>query len=179
MQEKPSLLIIGNSNVGKTSIARLLLPNPSKFKGKIGKDPGSTLFIKPFTQPKMQYQIVDLPGFGYIKHSSRRKAENLKKQIIVYIEKHHQNFFFGLVVVSVLRIKDEITKYFIENKETIPLSFELIKFLKEYNIPFLIIFNKIDKISSLDIKKNVEFFIDSAKEYGVNLNSLGQIYARK
>jgi GTP-binding protein EngB required for normal cell division len=42
MNEKPSLLIIGNSNVGKSSITKLLLPNPKIFKGKIGKSPGST-----------------------------------------------------------------------------------------------------------------------------------------
>ena len=63
MIEKPSLLIIGNSNVGKSSITRLLLPNPKKFKGKRGKIPGSTLLIKPITQSGLPYQIIDLPGF--------------------------------------------------------------------------------------------------------------------
>lgn len=169
MKYIPSLLIIGNSNVGKTSIARLLLLNPSKFKGKVGKDPGSTLLIKPIFQPKMQYQIVDLPGFGYMKHSSQRRAEHLKRQIVIHIEKHHQDYFFGLVVLNVLRIQDELTKYFIENKETIPLSFELIKFLRENSIPILILFNKIDKISSMDQRKIIDFFLDSASEYGLTL----------
>jgi len=55
----PSLLIIGNSNVGKSSITRLLLPNPKIFKGKIGKSPGSTLLIKPISQPNLPYKIID------------------------------------------------------------------------------------------------------------------------
>ena len=108
MKEKPSLLIIGNSNVGKSSITRLLLPNPSKFKGKIGKKPGSTLLIKPFSQPNLPYKIVDLPGFGYMRHSSRRREEHLKKQMVIHIERHHMDYFFGLVVINVLRIEDEI-----------------------------------------------------------------------
>ena len=77
MKQKPSLLIIGNSNVGKSTITRSLLPNPKKFKGKTGKSPGSTLLIKPITQPSMAYQIVDLPGFGYMKHTSRRREEHV------------------------------------------------------------------------------------------------------
>ena len=169
MKEKPYLLIIGNSNVGKSTITRLLLPNPKKFKGKTGKTPGSTLLIKPITQPGMPYQIVDLPGFGYMKHSSRRREEHVKKQIVGHIEKHHEDYFFGLVIINILRIEDEINKYFIQNKETIPLSFELIKFLAEFEIPLLIVINKIDKLSNFDKEKVIELFVGIAKEIGLNL----------
>lgn len=169
MNEKPSLLIIGNSNVGKSSITRLLMPNPRKFKGKTGKKPGSTLLIKPISQSIMSYQIVDLPGFGYMKHSSHRRQEHIKKQIVIHIEKHHEDYFLGLVVINVLRIEDELEKYFIQNKKTIPLSFELINFLKEFKIPLLILINKIDKVSILDKKRIIKLFIDSAYEYNLNL----------
>ncbi|MFX1274916.1 MAG: GTPase [Promethearchaeota archaeon] len=172
MKEKPSLLIIGNSNVGKSSITRLLLPNPKQFKGKTGKTPGSTLLIKSIEQPDLPYKIIDLPGFGYMKSSSRRREEHVKKQIVLHIEKHHVEFFFGLVVINILRIEDEINKYFIQNKETIPLSFELINFLREFNIPLLIVFNKIDKLSQFDKKKAIQIFVDSAKEFGLNVSAL-------
>jgi len=169
MKDKPSLLIIGNSNVGKSSITRLLLPNPKKFKGKVGKTPGSTLLIKPINQEKLPYQIVDLPGFGYMKHSSQRRQEHIKQQIVTHIEKNHSNYFFGLVVINILRIEDEINKYYIQNKETIPLNFELIKFLDEFKIPFLVIINKVDKLSNFDVKKSINIFLSSAKDYGLNL----------
>ena len=169
MIEKPSLLIIGNSNVGKSSITRLLLPNPKKFKGKRGKIPGSTLLIKPITQAGLPYQIIDLPGFGYMKHSSHRRQEHIKKQIVLHIEKHSKEYFFSLVIINIIRIEDEINKYFIQNKETIPLSFELIKFLKEFNIPVLVIINKIDKFSNFDMRRVIKLFVDTALEYGLNL----------
>ena len=169
MKQKPSLLVIGNSNVGKSTITRLLLPNHKKFKGKTGKTPGSTLLIKPITQPSMAYQIVDLPGFGYMKHASRRREEHVKKQIVVHIEKHNKDYFYGLIVINILRIEDEIDKYFVQNKETIPLSFELIKFLKEFEIPLLIIINKIDKLSQFDKNKAIKTFVDTAKAVGLNL----------
>ena len=169
MKEKPSLLIIGNSNVGKSSITRLLLPNPKKFKGKAGKQPGSTLLIKPIVFPQMPYKIVDLPGFGYMKDSSRRREEHIKNQIVIHIEKHHEEYFFGLVILNFLRIEDELKKYFIENDTAIPLTFELIKFLKEFEIPLLVILNKMDKISVFDKKRIISSLINSAKAYGLNL----------
>ena len=169
MNVKPSLLIIGNSNVGKSSITRLLLPNPRKFKGKIGKSPGSTLLVKSITQPNLAYKIIDLPGFGYASHSSRRRAEHIKKQIVLHIEKHYDDYFFGLVVINILRIEDEINKYFVLDNKTIPLSFELIQFLNEFKVPFLIIINKVDKFSIFDKKRIIQLFINSAKEYGLNL----------
>jgi len=169
MKEKPSLLIIGNSNVGKTSITRLLMPNPRKFKGKAGKSPGSTLLIKPVSQPNLSYQVIDLPGFGYMKHSSHRRQEHIKKQIVIHIEKHHNDYFFGLVVNNILRIEDEVEKYFIQNKKSIPLSFELINFLKEFQIPLLVLINKIDKVSIIDRKRIINLFLDCAKNYNLKI----------
>ncbi|MFX1338016.1 MAG: GTPase [Promethearchaeota archaeon] len=172
MTDKRSLLIIGNSNVGKSSITRLLLPNPKQFKGKTGKSPGSTLLINPITQEHLPYYIVDLPGFGYMRHSSRRREEHIKRQIVIHIEKNYKKYFFGLVVINILRIDDEINKYFIQSNKTIPLSFELINLLKEYNIPLLLIFNKIDKVSIFDKNKIINLFIYSAKDFGLNLVQL-------
>lgn len=174
MKEKPSLLIIGNSNVGKSSITKLLLPNPKKFKGKVGKSPGSTLLIKSTTQPNLPYKIIDLPGFGYTTHSSRRRGDHIKKQIVVHIEKHFQDYFLGLVVISILRIEDEINKYFLQQNRTIPLSFELIEFLKEFNIPILVVLNKIDKISNIDRTRIITLFLETSKNYGFNIVNLNQ-----
>jgi len=179
MKKKPSLLIIGNSNVGKSSITRLLMPNPRMFKGKIGKSPGSTLLIKPITQDNLPYKIVDLPGFGYVSQSSRRRGEHNKKQIVIHIEKHYEDYFLGLIVINILRIEDEIQKYFIQNRRTIPLSFELIQFLSEFKIPLLVIFNKIDKVSNLDKKKIINLFIESAKEQGLELIHLNDYRTEK
>ncbi len=176
MKEKPSLLIIGNSNVGKSSITRLLLPQPSKYKGKTGKDPGSTLLIKQVMQAQLPYKVIDLPGFGYIRHSSHRRREHIKQQIVTHIEKHHFNYFLALVVINILRIEDEITKYYIKSQTTIPLSFELIKFIQEFNIPLLIIINKIDKISNIDKKRIITFFIENAKYYGIDVINIDDYY---
>lgn len=169
MIDKPSLMIIGNSNVGKTSITRLLLKSPKSFKGKTGKTPGSTLLIKPIYQPGMEFQIIDLPGFGYMKRASRRRENHIKNQVVSHIEKYHNEYFFSLIVLNVLRIEDEMEKYFIKNTETIPLSFELISFLREFKIPMLIMVNKIDKVSNIDLNRIIGLLVDASRAYGLNL----------
>jgi GTP-binding protein EngB required for normal cell division len=170
-RDKPSLLIIGNSNVGKSSITKLLLPK-KKYKGKTGKKPGSTLLIKKITSPNIPFHIVDLPGFGYMRKPSRRREEHIKKEIVAHIEKNHEKYFFGLVVLNVLRIEDELDKYYIAKSQTIPLSFELITFLREFQIPVLVILNKIDKISTFDEKRIIDYFLKAGRQFGLNLISL-------
>ncbi len=169
MLEKPTLMIIGNSNTGKSSITRLLLPNPKLFKGKSGKTPGSTLLIRPISQPGLKYQIVDLPGFGYMKSSSKRREEHIKNQIVSHVEHHHEKYFLALIIINILRIEDELTKYFTRNQTTIPLSFELIDFLSEFKMPKIIILNKIDKVSTLDKTRIISVFLKKAEENGYKL----------
>jgi len=175
MKEKPLLLIIGNSNVGKSSITRLLVPNPKELKGKSGKKPGSTLLIKPINQLTMPYQIVDLPGFGYMKHASKRREEHIKRKMVLYIEKHYQDCFLALIIINILRIEDEIQKYYIDNQVTIPLTFELINFLKEYDLPTLIVVNKIDKLSHFDKIKKLSLLVKTAKDYNISLSEFNEI----
>ncbi|MFX0076078.1 MAG: hypothetical protein ACFE96_11585, partial [Candidatus Hermodarchaeota archaeon] len=121
---------------------------------------------------------VDLPGFGYMKRSSNRREEHIKKQLVIYIEKNHEEFFIGMIVLNILRIEDEIQKYYLENKTTIPLTFELIKFLSEFDIPLVVILNKIDKVSIFDKKRIITLLTDSAKDYGLNMVQVTDEYVR-
>lgn len=179
MRDKPILLIIGNSNVGKSAITKLLLPQPSKYKGKSGKKPGSTMLIKQISQPNLPYKIIDLPGFGYMKQSSQRREEHIKKQIVNQIENHYLNYFLGLVVINILRIEDELNKYLFKNPETIPLSFELLTFLSEYKIPLLLVINKIDKLSNKEKNRIISMFIENAKQCGIELIDLDNYHPDK
>ena len=88
--------------------------------------------------------------------------------MVLYIEKHYKEFFFGLVVINILRITDEIEKYYIQNRKTIPLTFELINFLQELKIPLIIVINKIDKVSNIDKRRIIKLFLDTANEYSLN-----------
>jgi len=169
MTTKPSLLIIGNSNVGKSSITRLLLPSPKKFKGKAGKQPGSTLTIKSIEFPQMPYKIVDLPGFGYMNSSSHRREEHIKKQLVIHIEKHYDEYFFSLVVLNFLRIEDELKKYHLTNNDIILFLSKTETLSILFEIPLLVVLNKIDKVSVFDKKRIISLLVNTSKDYGLNL----------
>ena len=175
MNDKLSLLIIGNSNVGKSAITSLLLPNSKSFKGKSGKHPGSTQLIKSISHLQLPYEIIDLPGFGFMEGISRRREEHTKKQLILHIEKNHSNYFLALIIINILRIEDELTKYHSINSTTLPLSYELIQFLKEFNFPLLIIINKIDKVSDYHKQRIISLFVEGAKDYNITLVPLTRI----
>ncbi len=168
MKVKPLLVIIGNSNVGKSTITKKILPKSHNFKGKTGKHPGSTLLIKtiPSTLP---YDIVDLPGFGFMKSTSRRREEHIKKSMVKFLEKRSLNIFYALVVINILRIEDELSKYYLKNENTIPLSLEILDFLTELEVRFLIVLNKIDKVSQYDLNKIKNLFIELANSYGYDI----------
>jgi len=72
-----------------------------------------------------------------------------------------------------MRIEDELIKYHIQNKATIPLTVELIKFLKEFNIPLLVILNKIDKVSIFDRKRIIPSMINTIENYNIHLTQIG------
>ncbi len=164
---KPILIVIGNSNVGKSSLTRYLIRDPKSFKGKSGKLPGTTLLLKKIQDPETPYDILDLPGFGYMKGTSKRRTEHIKKMMVIHLEKHNKEFFLALVVVNILRIRDELEKWFYKSDTSIPLTFELITLFKEFNVPIVLILNKIDKLNTIDRKNTEEFFIEAAKKFGI------------
>ena len=149
----PRLVLAGNSNVGKSSLARRILSNPALYKAKIGKTPGSTIKLNLVFDQNQQFHLVDLPGLGTMVRFSRKEQSFVQKQIVDYFEKDKENIFITLVVANILRIEDEISKWHDNNPNTIPLTFEFIQFLEELQIPCILVLNKIDKMSKIHLDK--------------------------
>ena len=87
----PRLVLLGNSNVGKSSITRYLLNKKKLTIGKIGKRAGSTVTLKLYSDPSNPYQIVDLPGFGAMTRTSKDAKNKIHNRIIRYVEKDKKN----------------------------------------------------------------------------------------
>lgn len=64
MNDKPSIVFAGKSNVGKSSVINRLL-NRKNF-ARVGNTPGKTVHINYFDIDGKAY-FVDLPGYGYAK----------------------------------------------------------------------------------------------------------------
>lgn len=126
----PEIAVAGKSNVGKSSFINALCGN--KKLAKTSKEPGRTRLLNYFSINGGQYNLVDLPGYGYAKVSDAEK-EKWGKLIEAYFQKsaNVKNVF---VLLDVRRDPSEDDK-------------QMLHYLYFYHIPFTIIATKADKLS--------------------------------
>lgn len=137
---KPEYAFIGRSNVGKSSLINML--TAKKGLAKTSQTPGKTQLINHFIINDEWY-LVDLPGYGYAR-ISKSKKEDWNKFIRTYLDKRE-----SLQCVLVL----------IDSRlEPQKIDLEFCNWLGEKGLPFVIIFTKADKQSSLKTDQNVALF---------------------
>ena len=133
----PEYAFIGRSNVGKSSLINMLTGHKSLAKTS-GK-PGKTQLINHF-KINENWFLVDLPGYGYAKVSKKNRSI-FAKFINEYLEKRG-NLICTFVLVDSRHEPQKIDMLFME-------------WLGQNQIPFVIIFTKMDKLSSSQLNKNI------------------------
>ena len=135
--KKNEFLILGRSNVGKSSFMNTIINR--KNMAKTSSKPGKTQTIN-FYRINSQFYIVDVPGYGYAQ-TSKKQIEKFGIMIEEYL-KNRQNLkhVFLLVDFRHKPTEDDVLMY---------------KFLKYYNLPVTIVTTKFDKVNrSLRDKQN-------------------------
>ncbi len=79
--ERPQIVFAGRSNVGKSSVINSLTRRKNLVR--TSSVPGKTLQIN-FFLINDKFYFVDLPGYGFAKHSHKRR-EKLRKMILWYL----------------------------------------------------------------------------------------------
>ncbi|MDG1145634.1 MAG: ribosome biogenesis GTP-binding protein YihA/YsxC [Flavobacteriales bacterium] len=133
----PEYAFIGRSNVGKSSLINMLTSRKSLAKTS-GK-PGKTQLINHF-KINDNWFLVDLPGYGYAKVSKKDRSI-FAKFIYEYLEKR-ENLICTFVLVDSRHEPQKIDLLFME-------------WLGQKGIPFVIVFTKMDKLSSSQLNKNL------------------------
>lgn len=126
---------IGRSNVGKSSLINMLTGRQGL--AMTSSTPGKTMLINHF-MINDEWQIVDLPGYGYARRSKSDRAK-LEKMIRGYIlgRKQMTNLF---LLIDGRHMPQKI-------------DLEFMEWLGENGVPFSIVFTKLDKLSSNAAKK--------------------------
>lgn len=137
---------IGRSNVGKSSLINMLTGQPDL--AKTSSMPGKTRLINHFLVEEKWY-LVDLPGYGYAK-TAKVDREKFQKLIDQYIYKRTQ--LANLFVLIDSRI---------EPKKN---DLDFINSLGEHQVPFTIIFTKVDKINREEVDLNIKAFNQKLEE---------------
>lgn len=134
----PEYAFIGRSNVGKSSLINMLVER--KDMAKTSGKPGKTQLINHFIINENWY-LVDLPGYGYAQ-VSREKRENWEKFIKKYIL-NRENLMCMMVLVD-SRLSPQ------------KVDLEFMDWLGENDIPFVMVFTKMDKLSKTKTAQNIE-----------------------
>ena len=137
----PEYAFIGRSNVGKSSLINILTRN--KGLAKTSQTPGKTLLINHFCINDGDWNIVDLPGYGYAARGKKQREE-IRRIIEDYILRRHQ--LTSLFVLLDIRHKPQA------------VDLEFLRWLGENGVPFAIIFTKADKLSKTAGESNVSAY---------------------
>lgn len=124
----PEVAFSGRSNMGKSSLLNKLFNR--KGLAKVSQTPGKTATINFFDGDGVTF--VDLPGYGYAKVSKSEKAR-WSELIEGYF---NQDRSFALVV-ALVDIRHEASE----------LDENMIRFLREADLPFVVALTKADKLS--------------------------------
>ncbi len=168
MSSKYLIPISGRPNAGKTSLLNYL----SHSKKPVGKYAGTTLKLTLVPLIKNLY-LVDLPGFGRITKRSKQIENDIKDEIITFLEDSSNQLLFTIHIIDISTFHFMVAS--LEKKGIIPLDIEMVQFIASTtNSPTLLVLNKIDKANKTLVEQNlnllqsydlpeIEFFLLSLK----------------
>ena len=127
---KNEFLLVGRSNVGKSSFINALLGR--KNLARTSSHPGKTQTLN-FYLVNDDFYLIDVPGYGYAETSKKTKAK-FGKMIEEYLETRKElKRVFMIIDFRHKPTEDDVLMY---------------NFLKYYNLPVTIVATKADKIGS-------------------------------
>lgn len=125
----PEFLMIGRSNVGKSSFINTIIHR--KNFARTSSRPGKTQTLN-FYLINQAFYLVDVPGYGYAL-TSKRTQEKFGKMIEDYLaNRNNLKHVFMLVDFRHKPTKDDVLMY---------------NYLKYFNLPVTVVATKADKIS--------------------------------
>lgn len=139
-EDVPEYAFIGRSNVGKSSLINML--TAQKKLAKTSAAPGKTRLINHF-MINNEWYLVDLPGYGYAKIAQKQRQQ-LARLIDSYILKRSK-LECVFVLLDSRHQPQESDLNFMHN-------------LGENQIPFAMVFTKIDKLSKGQLDKNINLY---------------------
>ena len=127
--DKPEFLLVGRSNVGKSSFINTILSR--KNLAYTSSNPGKTQTLN-FYLVNDSFYLVDVPGYGYAAVDKKMQAK------------------FGKMIEEYLETRDNLKRVFLlVDFRRVPTDVDVLmyNFLKYYNVPVTVVFTKADKTS--------------------------------
>ncbi|USZ70494.1 GTP-binding protein EngB [Natronosalvus halobius] len=138
------VVLVGRSNVGKSTLMRELTGHKFDTGGK----PGVTRTPNHYDWTAEDFVITDLPGFGFMSGVEADRQDQIKTDIVRYLEAHADSILVGILVVDGKSVVDIIDRH--SGDDEIPYDVEMFHFLRELDVPTVVAVNKMDKVDDQD-----------------------------
>ena len=148
-KQKPMIVFAGRSNVGKSSTIRALTGK----KIRIGKRPGSTRWELKIDMGSVDF--VDIPGFGFMTKQNKQAIEDMKKQIVKWLEDWRDQMALAILIIDVSLFRELVERW--SKRGEIPIDIEFYSFLSEISSEVIVVANKIDKLKKRAIPDELDF----------------------
>ncbi len=137
----------GRSNVGKSSLLNKIFNR--KNLARVSSVPGKTVTINFFDCDGVK--MVDLPGYGYAKVSfdEKRRWSDL-------MESYFSSGRNIKLVIQLTDMRHSVTEQ----------DLDMMRFLKHYNYPFIVVMTKSDKLNKSETTKRLEDIKTELVEFG-------------
>ncbi|MEF8829081.1 MAG: GTP-binding protein EngB [Haloarcula sp.] len=142
------VVLVGRSNVGKSTLMREITGHTFDT----GQRPGVTRSPNHFDWASADFVISDLPGFGYMKGVPDDVREEIKTDVVQYVERNAENILVGILVVDGKSVIDIIDRH--SGPDEIPHDVEMFHFLREVGVEPVVAVNKMDKVDDEDERLN-------------------------
>ena len=151
----PEICFVGKSNVGKSSLINALTAH--KKLAYTSSKPGYTKLLNYYLIDD-QFYLVDAPGYGYTISGSKH-LDNFASMM--------EDYFFNDNLKAVIFLVDsrhKLSKY----------DLSIFDFIKENDIPFVLVTTKIDKLNQSEkakMQKNVKEIFRDISYFPVSINN--------
>jgi len=142
------LVLVGRSNVGKSTLMEELTGHDVDT----GSRPGVTQAANHFDWAPQEFMITDLPGFGFMSGVEEERREQLKTEVVRYVEANAEHIIAGVLVVDGNSAVEIIDRH--SGGDEVPYDVEMFAFLQDVGVPTVVAVNKMDKVSDRDERLN-------------------------
>ncbi|MFT4958712.1 MAG: small GTP-binding protein, partial [Halobacteriales archaeon] len=134
------VILVGRSNVGKSTVMREITGHAFDT----GQKPGVTREPNHYDWASEDFVITDLPGFGFMSGVPEEHREQIKTNVVRYVEEYADGILVAILVMDGKSAVDIIDRH--SGPEEIPYDVEMYGFLQDVGIPTVVAVNKMDKV---------------------------------